>query len=131
MELRHATYSWSSRSSACDDPYGIVLDTKKALARTSNKVKTSLFRLFHWSPDFEIGKESSLVAVWMKFYNLLMYYFNESVLHILGSLLRTVLPIHNSTLDLTPQMYAKVCIEIDMSKKFVDMLWIGTSKNYA
>lgn len=38
--------------------------------------------------------------------------------------------IHPSTLALTQQIYAKVCIEIDVSKLFIDTLWIGTSKNY-
>lgn len=45
-------------------------DTRMALARPSNKINNSMFRLFRWTPDFEIGKESSIVAVWVKFYGL-------------------------------------------------------------
>lgn len=41
-----------------------------------------------------------------------------------------VLRIHPSTLSLTRQMYANVCIEVDVSKPFVDTLWIRISKEY-
>lgn len=109
---------------------GSAADTKRALAHTENKIKTSLFRLFRWTPDFEVGKDSSLAAVWVKFSNLPLHYFNEASLIKLGSLLGTVLRIHPSTLALTQQSFAKVCIEMDVSKPFVDTLWIGTSKDY-
>lgn len=72
--------------------------------------------------DFEMGKESSLAVVWVKFYNLPLHYFNEALLYKLGSLLGTVLHIHSSTLALTQQSFAKVCIEIDLAKPFLDTL---------
>lgn len=40
-------------------------------------IKTNLFRVFRWSPQFEIGKDSSLVTVWVKFYNLHLHYYIE------------------------------------------------------
>lgn len=82
------------------DPRHITLhmaspaDAKRALSRTSNKIKTSLFRLFRWTLDFEVGKDSSLAAVWVKLHNLPLHYFNEASLVKLGSLLGTVLRIH-------------------------------------
>lgn len=72
-------------------------DTKRALARTTNKIKTSMFRLFRWSPEFEIGRDSSLAAVWVKMTNLPLHYFNESSLIRLGSILGMVLGVHHST----------------------------------
>lgn len=105
-------------------------DTKRALARPSNKINTNLYRLFRWTPDFEVGRESSFTAVWVKMHNLPLHYFNETALHRLGSLLGTVLTIHSSTINLTQQAYAKVCIEMDVAKPFADNLWIGTSKEY-
>lgn len=109
---------------------GSSTDTNRALARSCNKVKSSLHRLFRWTPDFEIGRESSFTAVWVKMFHLPLHYFNESALHLLGSLLGTVLKIHTSTVNLTQQYYAKVCIEMDVSKPFLNTLWIGTSKEY-
>lgn len=105
-------------------------DTKRALARTTNKIKTSMFRLFRWTPEFEIGRDSSLAAVWVKMTNLPLHYFNESSLIRLGSILGTVLGVHQSTKNLTQQKYAKVCVELDVSKPLLDKLWIGTSKEY-
>lgn len=42
---------------------GSSSDTKRALAHTSNKIKTSLFGLFRWNADFELGRDSSFAAV--------------------------------------------------------------------
>lgn len=105
-------------------------DTKRALACTTNKIKTSMFRLFRWTPDFEIGKDSSLTAVWVKMYDLPLHYYNESSLYRLGSMLGTVLRVHPTTIRLAQQGYVKVCIELDVSKPFTDKLWIGTSNDY-
>lgn len=59
IDQRHVTIFMASPS-----------DTKRALARMTNKIKTSLFRLFRWTSDFEVGKYSSLATVWVKMYNL-------------------------------------------------------------
>lgn len=119
LDVRHVTLHMESAA-----------DTNRALARDSNKMNTSMFRLFRWSPDFEVGKESTIVAVWVKFYNLPLHYYNEATLQKLGSLLEKVLRIHPSTPALTNQIFAKVCIEMDITKPFGDTLWIGTSKEY-
>lgn len=38
--------------------------------------------------------------------------------------------MHPSTKNLTQQRYAKVCVELDVSKPLLEKLWIGTSKDY-
>lgn len=60
MDRRHVTLHMESAA-----------DTQKALSRALNKIKNCLFRLFGWTPNFEIGKDSSMAAVWVKFFNLL------------------------------------------------------------
>lgn len=108
---------------------GSLADAKRALSRTSNKTKTSLFRLFKQTPEFEVGKDSSLAAVWVKLYKLPLHYFNEASLFKLGSLLGTVLRIHPvSWRSRNNDMQS--CIEMDVSKPFTKILWIGTSKEY-
>lgn len=109
---------------------GSATDTKRALALTTNKIKSSLFRLFRWTPEFEVGKDSAIATVLVKLYNLPLHYFDEASLVWLGSLLSTVLHIHPSTLALTSQQYAKICVEMDVSKPFLKNLWIGTLKEY-
>lgn len=76
-------------------------------------------------PNFEVGRESSFTAVWVKMSNLPLHYFNESALHRLGSLLGTILKIPSSTVNLRQHSYAKACSEMDVSKPFVESLWIG------
>lgn len=105
-----------------------MADTNKALSPPTNKINNSLFRLFRWTPEFEIGKESSFVAVWVKLYNLPLHYYNEAALRSLGSLIGPVLGVDTHTLDLRHQVYARVCIELDVTKNSPDKLWIGTSK---
>lgn len=60
---------------------GSSADAKRALAHTTNKIKTHLFRLFRWTPDFEIGRDSVYAAVWVKLCNLPLHYFNEAFLY--------------------------------------------------
>lgn len=119
IDQRHVTLHMASSA-----------DTKRALARTSNKIKTSMFRLFCWTPNCKIGRDSSLAAVWVKMTNLHLHYFNETSLIRLGSVLGTVLGVHHSTRNITQQKYAKVCVEVDVSKPLLDNIWIGTSKDY-
>lgn len=119
LDPRHVTLNMASAE-----------DTKRALSRPTNKINTSLFRLFRWTPDFEIGKESSVVAVWVKLYNLPLHYYNEAALQRLGSIIGPVLRVDTHTLDLTHQIYARVCIEIDVRHESIDKLWIGTSKEH-
>lgn len=119
LDQRHVTLHMAS-----------TMDTNRALARTKNKITTSMFRLFRWTPEFEIGKDSSLAAVWVKMYNLPLHYFNESSITRLGSILGNVVGVHPSTKNLTQQRYAKVCVELDVSQPLLEKLWIGTSKDY-
>lgn len=119
LDPRHVTLNMASQA-----------DTKRALSRPSNKINNSLFRLFRWNPEFEIGKESPLVAVWVKFYNLPLHYYNEAALYRLGSTLGTVLRVDTNTLDLMHQVYARICIELDVTQEFTKQLWIGTSKEH-
>lgn len=102
-------------------------DTQRALSRASSKVKNCLFRLFRWTPEFKIGKDSSMVAVWVKLYNLPLQYFNEPTRIRLGSVLGNVLHICPNT-NLTQQIYAHMCIELDVSKLLMESFLMETSK---
>lgn len=44
LDLRHVTLH-----------FGSPADANKALARSTSKINTSLFRLFRWYPEFEPG----------------------------------------------------------------------------
>lgn len=116
MDPRHVTLHMASAA-----------DTQRALSRPTSKIKNYLFRLFRWTPDFEIGKDSSMAAMWARLYNLPLQYFNESALIRLGSALGTVLLICPKTADLTQQIYARMCIELEVSKPLLESFLSGTS----
>lgn len=69
-----------------------------------------------------------MVAVWVKLRDLPLQYYNTSSLYHIGSVLGTVLSICSSTLNLTHQMYARICVELDVSKPMLDTVFLGTSK---
>lgn len=92
MDPRHVTIHMAS-----------FADTTRALARDKNKITNSLFRLFHWTPNFKIGKDSSMEAVWVKLHNLPLQYYNET--------------------------YARICFELDVSKPMLDAIFVGMLKD--
>lgn len=112
----------------CNVRHAAGADTQKALSMASNKTKNYLFRLFRWSPNFEIGKDSSVAAVWVKNFNLPLQYFNESALVRMGSVLDTILRICPNMCNLSQQIYARMCIEIDVSKPLMESFFVGTSQ---
>lgn len=69
--------------------------------------------------------------MWVKLHILPLYYYNESTLYRLGSTIGNVLRIHPDTRNLTQQVFAKLCIEMDVTKPFLDSIWIGTSKYHS
>ncbi|XP_012842438.1 PREDICTED: uncharacterized protein LOC105962671 [Erythranthe guttata] len=108
---------------------GSISDSKLALARHSKMIKNCMFRLFRWTPDFQIGKDSCIAPVWVRFPKLPIQYFNISSLERIGACLGTVLSADDRTLGFTHQMYARVCIEIDVSQPFPQEIWIDISKD--
>lgn len=76
---------------------GSFADTTRALSRTSNRIKTSLCHFFRWSSNLVVGKDSSSIAVWVRFHHPPLQYYNQTSLHRLGTILR----FDTSTFDLT------------------------------
>lgn len=119
IDIRHVTIHMNSAS-----------DTQRALSRDSNKIKNCLFRLFRWSTNFKIGKDSSMAAVWVKLFNLPLQFYNESSLMRLGYVIGTILRVCPTTSNLTQQKYIRLCIKIDVSNPLMESFLMGTSKEY-
>lgn len=92
---------------------GSFADATKALAAKPN-IKNSLYRIFRWTPEFKIGKKSPMAVVWVKLHNLPLQYYNDTSLRCIGSVLANVLSICTNTINLTQQMYACICVELDV-----------------
>lgn len=103
-------------------------DTTKALALNKYKMKNNLFCLFRWSPEFKIGKESPMAAVWVKLHDLPLQFYNESSLHCIGSVLGNVIRICPKIINLIQQWYARIYVELDVREPLLATVFIGTSK---
>lgn len=106
---------------------GSLADTIKALV-AKPKIKNSLYRIFRWTSEFRIGKESSMVSVSVRLHNLPLQFYNDTSLRRIESVLGNVLKICPDTVNLTQQMYARICVELDVSKPMLDTIFVGTSK---
>src|SRR2546430_15288690 len=76
-------------------------------------------RSFRWTPDFRLAVQSSIVPVWISLPNLPLFLFNKRGLFSIGSLLGKPLTLDSATADLSRPSVARVCVEVDLTKKLI------------
>ncbi|KAL0923150.1 hypothetical protein M5K25_007198 [Dendrobium thyrsiflorum] len=104
------------------------LDYSRVFCDRSYLVFNCFMRLMKWSPTEEIGAESPIVPIWISFPNLCHHFYSTRILHGLGLLFGRPLKVDNATaVGLRPSV-ARVLVEIDVTKKFVDKIWLGPEK---
>ncbi|PKU70799.1 hypothetical protein MA16_Dca012552 [Dendrobium catenatum] len=86
-------------------------------------------RVLKWTPFFDVKEESPIVPIWIYFLNLRLHFFNPKVLHALGSIFGRPLQTDHATMTRTRPSVARVLVEVDISKKHVKEIWVG-SKAY-
>ncbi|KAL3638561.1 hypothetical protein CASFOL_017932 [Castilleja foliolosa] len=109
----------------------MILATKEDMVRAqtqvSHKINSSLFRIFRWHKDFDYKKDSPCVPVWISLPKLPIPFINPSVLESIGNSIGRFLRIDERTMAMTQTMATKICVEVDLSKEFLDKVWIGSS----
>lgn len=103
-------------------------DMVKAWTRESHIIDSSLFRLFRWSPDFHPRYESSLSAVWIRLPYLPLPFLSPAYLKGLVGTFGRFLRADDRTLALAHPMFARVCVEMDVSQPLPSRVWVGPSK---
>lgn len=103
-------------------------DMVKAWTRESHIIDSSLFRLFRWSPDFHPRYESSLSAVWIRLPYLPLPFLSPAYLKGLVGTFGRFLRADERTLALAHPMFARVCVEMDVSQPLPSRVWVGPSK---
>ena len=73
-------------------------------------------RMFKWTPDFDLFFETPIAAVWCNLHALPIHLFEESMLFSIGKLFGNPIQIDNNTVTRARLSYARICIEIDISK---------------
>ncbi|KAF5450314.1 hypothetical protein F2P56_030677 [Juglans regia] len=90
-------------------------DFMHAWARKGRLIAGSVFRLFRWTKDFDLWKESTLAPQWIFLPGLPLHMYRADFLQILATRFGRFLGIDNATLHRTRVSGAQMCVEIDMT----------------
>lgn len=81
--------------------------------------------VFHWSPEFAApNARIQKMIVWVRFPGLNLLYYDESVLLGLASVVGRPIKVDQNTLRVERGRFARVCVEIDLSKPVVGKFWL-------
>ncbi|KAF7822605.1 ribonuclease H [Senna tora] len=79
-----------------------------------------------WTPDFQPSTATtSETLAWVRFPELNMVYYEENVLMAIASAIGTPIKVDSNTLDAARGRFARVCVEVDLSKPLVGKILIG------
>ncbi|KAI0522363.1 hypothetical protein KFK09_004742 [Dendrobium nobile] len=81
-----------------------------------------------WSPSGDIGDESPIVLIWISFPNLHPHFLSPHILHRLGLLFCNPVKVDNATVMGYRPSVARMLVEIDITKKFLDKIWLCHEK---
>ncbi|CAI9769655.1 unnamed protein product [Fraxinus pennsylvanica] len=95
-------------------------DFLHAWAREGRFVAGASFRLFKWTPDFDLHRESSLAPQWLFLPGLPLHLYRQDCLRILASRFGRYLGTDHATLNRTRASGARICVEIDLLADVVE-----------
>ncbi|XP_042023078.1 uncharacterized protein LOC121770412 [Salvia splendens] len=95
-------------------------DYVKILCGASNNntwfIEYHPMRMFKWTADFDLYFETPIADVWCNLHALPIHLFEESMLFSIGKLFGEPIQIDHNTITRARLSYARICIEIDISK---------------
>lgn len=86
-------------------------------------------RIFKWTSEFHVDKESSVAPVWVTLPRLPIHFFNRTALHGIASLLGVPLRMDSATASLKRPSLARIQVSIDVLKERTDRVWIGIGES--
>ncbi|KAL0916491.1 hypothetical protein M5K25_014011 [Dendrobium thyrsiflorum] len=104
------------------------MDYSRVFCHRSNLVYNCYMKLSKLSPTLDIGVESSVIPIWIFFPNLRPHLFSPRILHALGSLFGRPLKVDNATSIGSRPSLARVLVELDITKKYPEKVWLGPDK---
>ena len=94
------------------------IDLRVVWARGTINLKSGVLRLFEWKKDFNMHKQRNTHAhVWIRLIELPQEYWMEQTLREIASAVGTPLLIDNATPKRIFGHYARVLVDMDLSKK--------------
>ena len=83
-------------------------------------------RVFKWTSEFIMDVESSIAPIWVNFPKLPVHFFAQPSLFSIARIVRSSLKTDSATASLTCPSVARVCVEMDLLRKFLNRIWLGT-----
>ncbi|XP_058776382.1 uncharacterized protein LOC131650700 [Vicia villosa] len=81
-----------------------------------------------WSPDFHPESDAIVnVAAWIRISGLPVEYYDPKVLHVIGDLVGRTVKVDKNTLQRERGKYARICVEVNISKPLLAMFSIKDS----
>lgn len=100
-------------------------DFIKALTREATDIDGAIYRVFHWTTEFQEDKEPVKVPVWISLPGLPPNYYQDSYLRNITAPIGQYLKRDNPTKCATRTEGARICVEMDVSKEPLAAIWIG------
>ncbi|MQL71033.1 hypothetical protein Taro_003350 [Colocasia esculenta] len=100
-------------------------DYYKVLLKDSVFVHGRLFKFAKWTMDFSPTKDSPLVPVWVQMPDLPANFYCEPMIRSIAGTIGPVLQIDLNTSRMIKTDASTVCIQMDVSKKLPDRVWVG------
>ncbi|KAL9672748.1 hypothetical protein QQ045_029000 [Rhodiola kirilowii] len=101
-------------------------DARKVLAHPMRKLSHALFRVFRWSKDFNTRQEPISTTTLVCLSNLPPEMYNQGYIESSVSSFGRFLAVDNKTTAFTNPSSARVCVEVDNTKKLPNKVWIST-----
>lgn len=113
-----------------DDRHIIIIldneeDVCKALTFPVRKIWHTYFRLFRWERGYNPKKEIPKTTKWIRLPNLPIELFDRSFIKAIVSSFASFLDIDTRTKDLTALVYARACVELDVTTPIPAKVWIN------
>lgn len=82
-------------------------------------------RVLKWTPNFRIDAETSIAPIWVNFHQLHVHFFRKQSLFSIAGTLGSSMKTDAATASLNRPNVARVCVEMDILKKFPRRIWVG------
>lgn len=100
-------------------------DYLQVLLKESLFIHGKPFWFSKWTLNFSPEEDSPIVPVWIDLPGLPPNFYIRGMLQSIACSIGPVLQIHRNTLGLTRTDAAKVCVQMDVSKKRPERVWVG------
>lgn len=99
-------------------------DFNRLRIKDLNFIEIFLMRIFRWFLDFRADVESPIVPIWIGLPDLPLFLFDKKILFSIGKILGSPLKIDMLTAEISRPSLAKICVEVDLTKKLPSRIWL-------